>query len=61
MSVRLGCSGFRLAFIEEDVILWHMGGVHRCHDEHMRKQHFAASYLGDIIHKAAPCSINEPK
>ena len=59
-SVRqVGYSGFRLTPMEEDAILWHMGGRRICQDYEKRQSYFKSHPLSDIIHKADRKSIAE--
>ena len=59
-SVRqVGYSGFRLTPMEEDAILWHMGGRRICQDYEKRQLFFKSHPLSDIIHKADRKSIAE--
>ena len=59
-SVRqVGYSGFRLTPMEEDAILWHMGGRRICQDYENRQLFFKSHPLSDIIRKADRKSIAE--
>jgi len=54
-------SGFPLTTIENEAILWHMGGKRICPDEQKRIDYFKTHPLSDIIHKADGKSIGEAK
>lgn len=59
-SVRqVGYSGFQLTPLEEDAILWHMGGERICPDKQTRVAHFQSHPLSDIIRRADRQSIGE--
>ena len=54
-------SGFILAPLEKEAILWHMGGERRCPDKQKRVEYFRSHPLSDIIRRADGKSIGESK